>query len=303
MGGRLEGKVAVITGGCSGIGLATAERYMAEGAKVAIGDIQDEKGASLASGYGPNLIYVRCDVTDVQAIKTLIDTAADHFGGLDILFNNAGAGGGLGSIEELSMEVWDWTFDLLVRSVAAGTKFAIPYLEARGGGSIINTASVAGIQAGWGPIAYSTAKAAVIHFSKLAAMEGAQRKIRVNAICPGLIATSIFGRSVGLDTAVADQLAGRIADEFGPYMQALPTAGTPDAIANTALFLASDESFFVTGQHFVVDGGLTSGYPHSWQQSVSMNPVLQLLGLTEEEVQQRMDEFRAQQEADAKSRS
>ena len=302
MSGRLEGKIAVITGGCSGIGLASVEAFMAEGAKVAVGDIQDEKGASLVTRFPGRLIYRRCDVTDVEAIRALIDGTAEHFGALDIVFNNAGAGGAIGAIDEVSIAAWDWTFDLLVRSVAAGTKFAVPHLEKRGGGSIINTASIAGIQAGWGPTAYSTAKAAVLHFSRVAAMDLAQRKIRVNAICPGLIATSIFGRSLGLDVAVADQLAARIEAEFAPLMQALPVAGKPESIANMAVFLASDESFFVTGQHYVVDGGLTAGPAHSWNRDAP-NPMLALLGLTPEEAEERVKALREQQEREAQSRA
>ncbi len=290
MADALENKIAVITGGCSGIGLAAVERFVAEGASVAVGDIQDEKGAILEQRFPGRVTYTRCDVTRVEDIRVLIDGAADRFGGLDVVFNNAGAGGGLGAIDEVSMEAWDWTFNLLVRSVAAGTKFAVPHMKARGGGSIINTASIAGLQAGWGPTAYSTAKAAVIHFSKAAAMDLAQMRIRVNAICPGLIATSIFGDSIGLDRNSSDQLAARIETEFGPYMQALPVAGSPDAIANTALFLASQESFFVTGQHFVVDGGLTSGHPHSWNRGAE-SPILAMLGFTQEEAQARIEQL------------
>lgn len=301
MGERLKDKIAVITGGCSGIGLATVELFAAEGAKIAVGDIQDEKGAVLESRFPGVVSYRPCDVTDVDQIKALVDGAATRFGGLDIIFNNAGSGGGVGPVDRVSMAAWDWTFDLLVRSVAAGTQYAIPHMEKRGGGSVINTASVAALQAGWGPTAYSAAKAAVLHFSKCAAMDLAQRKIRVNAICPGLIATSIFGASFGLDRSVADQMAARIATELGPLMQALPVAGTPDAIANTALFLASEESYFVTGQHFVVDGGLTSGHPHSWQGANSSFAGA-LLGMSEEEMQAHFEKLLKEQEMEAERR-
>ncbi len=301
MGEQVKDKVAVITGGCSGIGLATVDRFMAEGAMVAVGDIQDEKGAALETRFPGRLIYRHCDVTRTDEIQALIDGAVERFGGLDIVFNNAGSGGAVGTIDQVSLEAWDWTFDLLVRSVAAGTKYAVPHMERRGGGSIINTASIAGLQAGWGPLAYSAAKAAVVHFSHVAAMELAQRKIRVNAICPGLITTSIFGRSVGLDVASSDQLAARIEQDIAPFMQALPVSGKPDAIANMALFLASDESFFVTGQHYVVDGGLTAGPPHSWQAG-SVSPMAALLGFTPEEAEERIANLIAQQQADAANR-
>lgn len=300
MGNRLDGKIAVITGGCSGIGLATVERFVEEGARVAVGDIQDEKGAILETRFPGVLIYRSCDVTRVTQIQALIDGAAEHFGGLDVVFNNAGAGGAIGTIEDVSMEAWDWTFDLLVRSVAAGTQFAIPHLERRGGGSIINTGSIAGLQSGWAPTAYSAAKAAVNHFSKVAATDVARKKIRVNAICPGLIATSIFGSSFGLGYQQADQVAAQI-EELAPHMQALPVAGTPKAIANTALWLASDDSFFVTGQQFVIDGGITAGHPHSWNPE---HPSLigALLGMSEEEVQARAEELRQRQKEEAAQR-
>ncbi len=286
MAGQLDGKIAVITGGSSGIGLRSVERFVEEGARVAVGDIQDEKGRALTERFKGAVTYTHCDVTDVGQIRALIDGAAAHFGGLDAVFNNAGAAGSVGGIDDVTMSAWDHTFHLLVRSVAAGTQAAIPHLERRGGGSIVNTASIAGLQAGWGPTAYSTAKAAVAHFSKCAAMDVAQRKIRVNAICPGLIATSIFGDAFGLPRPQSDQMAARMAEEIAPHMQALPVAGTPDAIANTALFLASDASFFVTGQAIVVDGGLTSGHPHAWQTGVgSLAGVL--LGLDDEEIQKR----------------
>jgi len=137
---------------------------------------------------------------------------------------------------------------------------------ARGGGSIINTASIAGLQAGWGPIAYSSAKAAVVHMSRVAAAQLSPQKIRVNAICPGLIATSIFGASLGLPREVADQMAARVA-EHGASVQPIPKAGAPDDIARAALYLASDDSEFVTGAHIVVDGGITVGARHSWDQT------------------------------------
>lgn len=136
-------------------------------------------------------------------------------------------------------------------------------MAARGGGSIINTASVAGLQAGWGPMAYSTAKAGVIHMSRAAAVELAPRRIRVNAICPGMIATPIFGASLGLPRHIADQAAARVA-EVCVGMQPIPKAGAPDDIAKAALYLASDDAVFVTGAHMVVDGGLSLGPRHAW---------------------------------------
>ncbi|MGH6966407.1 MAG: SDR family NAD(P)-dependent oxidoreductase [Phenylobacterium sp.] len=266
MAGRLEGKVAVITGGASGIGLGTVELFIAEGARVVAADIQDEKGRMLEKRFGDKLRYARCDVTSDADIAAAVGLAASEFGGLDILFNNAGISDGMRSIAEIDAEKWSWIFDVLVRGPALGMKYAAPLMVARGGGSIINTASIAGLQAGWGPIAYSSAKASVIHMSRVAAAQLSPQKIRVNAICPGLIATSIFGASLGLPREVADQMAARVA-EHGASVQPIPKAGVPEDIARAALYLASADSEFVTGTHIVVDGGITVGSRHSWDQT------------------------------------
>jgi NAD(P)-dependent dehydrogenase (short-subunit alcohol dehydrogenase family) len=266
MTGRLDGKVAVVTGGVSGIGLGTVELFIAEGARVIAADIQDEKGRMLEQRFGDKLRYIRCDVTVEGDIAGAVGLAASEFGGLDILFNNAGISDGMRSIAEIEAETWSWIFDVLVRGPALGMKYAAPLMMARGGGSIINTASIAGLQAGWGPIAYSSAKAAVVHMSRVAAAQLSPQKIRVNAICPGLIATSIFGASLGLPREVADQMAARVA-EHGAKVQPIPKAGAPEDIARAALYLASDDSQFVSGTHLVVDGGITVGSRHSWDQS------------------------------------
>jgi len=263
MAGRLAGKVAVITGAASGIGLATAERFVAEGALVVAGDIQDEKGAALEARFPGRLVYQSCDVTDDAAVGALIARASEAFGGLDVLFNNAGAGGAIQGVAELPIEAFDRTIALLLRSVVSGVRHAVAPMTARGGGSIINTASVAAFAHGAAPIAYSTAKAGVLHFSKLAAAELGRRKIRVNALAPGLIATSIFGATMGMPRAQADQLAALVATKAG-NIQPIPRAGLPEDIANAALFLASDEASFVTGAQLLVDGGLLSGPRHSW---------------------------------------
>lgn len=277
MAGRLDGKVAVITGGCSGIGLGTVELFAAEGAKVVAADIQDEKGAILEKRFPGQVAYAHCDVTSEADIGAALNLAKSQFGGLDILFNNAGISDRMTTITEITPEGWDWIYAILVRGPALGMKLAAPLMVERGGGSIINTASIAGLQAGWGPIAYSSAKAAVIHMSKVAAAQLSPQKIRVNAICPGLIATSIFGASMGMPREVADQMAARVA-ELGATVQPVPKAGVPDDIAQAALYLASDMSAFVSGTHLVVDGGITVGGRHSWDPNAG-SPFAAILGL------------------------
>ena len=276
MAGRLDGKVALITGGASGIGLGTVELFVAEGAKVVAADIQDEKGAMLEKRFPGQVAYVHCDVTSEAEIEAALQKAKTEFGGLDILFNNAGISDRMTSIGEITADGWSWIFDILVRGPALGMKHAVPLMLERGGGSIINTASIAGLQAGFGPIAYSTAKAGVIHMSRVAAAQLSPQKIRVNAICPGLIATSIFGASFGLPREVADQMAARVA-ENAAAAQPVPKAGLPDDIAQAALYLASDAAAFVSGTHIVVDGGITVGGRHSWDPNM-VSPFATILG-------------------------
>jgi NAD(P)-dependent dehydrogenase (short-subunit alcohol dehydrogenase family) len=263
MAGRLDGKVAVITGGVSGIGLGTVELFVAEGAKVVAADIQDEKGAMLEQRFPGKVKYAHCDVTQEAEIEAALKLAESEFGGLDILFNNAGISDRMTTIADITADGWSWIFDILVRGPALGMKHAVPLMLKRGGGSIINTASIAGLQAGWGPIAYSTAKAGVIHMSRSAAAQLSPQGIRVNAICPGLIATSIFGASLGMPRAAADQMAAMVAQN-AQVAQPVKKPGLPDDIAQAALYLASDASGFVTGTHLVVDGGITVGSRHSW---------------------------------------
>ena len=276
MAGRLDDKVAVITGGVSGIGLSTLELFVAEGACVVCADIQDEKGAMLERRFPGRVRYAHCDVTVEAQIATALQLAAREFGGLDILFNNAGISDGMRVLAEIEADKWSWIFDVLVRGPALGMKHAVPLMLDRGAGAIVNTASIAGLQAGWGPIAYSSAKASVIHMTKCAAAQLSPRGIRVNAICPGLIATSIFGASLGLPREVADQMAARVAQNAAG-VQPVPKAGLPEDIAQAALYLASDASAFVTGTHIIVDGGITIGSRHSWDRA-GPSPFAELFG-------------------------
>jgi NAD(P)-dependent dehydrogenase (short-subunit alcohol dehydrogenase family) len=284
MPGKLENKVALITGGASGIGLGTVELFLAEGARVVCADLQDAKGAILEQRFPGRLAYVHCDVTEEADIVAACAKANSEFGGLDVLFNNAGAVGLLGQVGDITVAGWDATFAMLVRAPALGMRHALPLMLARGGGSIINTASIAGLQAGWGPLAYSSAKAAVVHMSRCAAAELSPQGIRVNAICPGLIATSIFGAALGLPRAAADQMAARVV-ENAAAAQPVKKPGLPEDIARAALYLASDDSAFVTGTHLVVDGGITVGGRHAWDPAAG-SPFAAILGMSPAEINQ-----------------
>jgi NAD(P)-dependent dehydrogenase (short-subunit alcohol dehydrogenase family) len=280
---RLPHKIAFITGACSGIGLATAERFIDEGARVLAADIQDEAGTALQARFPGRLKYTRCDVTQPAQIQAAIERAVAEFGGLDIVFNNAGAGGQRGGMEEMTIEGWDHTMNLLLRSVMAGTMYALPHLKARGGGAIVNTASISALASGYAPVAYSTAKAAVLHFSKVTAADLARHRIRVNAVIPGFIATGIFGTGFGLDRNASQQMAATLT-ERGGSLQPAGRVGTPEDIAEAVLYLASDAAGFVTGTHLLVDGGMTVGTRASWDPSAP-KPVQEALGLTPEVLQ------------------
>lgn len=253
---RLKGKVAVVTGGASGMGLATVMRFLEEGACVLIADYNTQTGeAALAravdAGFADSVAFARTDVAREADVADMLTQAVDRFGGLDIVFNNAGVGGAIGPLTETAVEDWDYTFDVLAKGVFLGIKHAARIFRSQGrGGSIINTASIAGLSGDGGPLVYSAAKAAVINLSKSAAVELAADHIRVNAICPGFIVTPLAARHDTKGTQAAFEKA-----------QPWPEHGTGEHIAGAALFLASDDARFVTGEALVVDGGLTAAGP------------------------------------------
>ena len=260
---QLEGKVAIITGGASGIGEAAARLFVAEGAKVLIADMQLERGATLAEELGKNASFMRVEVRQGDQVKAAVKLAVDTWGRLDCMFNNAGFGGVLGPIEDIPEDEFDMTMDVLLRGVFLGIKYAVPVMKKQKSGSIINTASIAGVTAGRGPIIYSTAKAAVVHLSKVTAMELGEHFIRVNALCPGYIATPLSANTVG-------QPDEKIKNFHHTYAvrQPIPRVGMPDDIAQMALFLASDRASFLTGQAIVVDGGAATGMMWTDQKDV-----------------------------------
>jgi NAD(P)-dependent dehydrogenase (short-subunit alcohol dehydrogenase family) len=263
---RFVGKTAVVTGAASGIGKAACLRLASEGATVIAADIDAAGGAELAATSNGKIIFKQTDVCDVSAIKALMDFAAEKTGGIDIVFNNAGAAGDRAPIDEIDPEGWDRTMNLLLRSVAMGIRYAVPHMKGRAGASIVNTASVAALGAGYSPSAYAVAKAGVLHLSKLAAAELARHDIRVNAICPGFIKTNIFASALEVPEESRAQ-ANHLIHEVASHAQPVKGGGNPDDIASMVAYLASDEARFITGSHMVVDGGITIGPRHSWDEN------------------------------------
>lgn len=275
MTGRLEGKVAVITGAASGIGRGTVDLFVHEGARVIAADIQDDKGARIEEDHKGLVHYVRCDVSQEGDIETAIAAAKKYFGRLDCLFNNAGTSGALDLADGVTAGSFDSVMHLHVRAAMLGMKYAVPAMKVAGGGAIISTASVAGLRAGYGPLLYSVAKAAIIHMTTVAAPQLAPFNIRVNCICPGLIATNIVASALGMPSQLADTRLEAIA-EATKQSQPIPRGGRPRDIAGAALYLASDASDFVTGQALVVDGGLTLG-PPGMAEMPAFLPIVQAL--------------------------
>lgn len=280
---KLENKVAVVTGACSGIGLATTVLFLAQGAQVVAADVQDEVGQQLQQRYAGQLHFVHCDVTRLDELRAAIDSAAFHFGGLDILFSNAGRIGTIAGVQAFNPEDWDNTQHLLLRSVAAGASYAVPHMVRRGGGAIVNTSSISALQTGYAPLAYSVAKAGVLHYTRVAAAELSALKIRINAVVPGFIATRIFGDMFGMDHDASQELADRVSERSGSA-NPIGRSGQPLDIAEAVLFLASDAARFVTGTHITVDGGITMGPRHGWDLTV-MSPMSQALGVAREQME------------------
>ncbi len=277
---RFENKVVALTGATSGIGLRTLEMFIEQGARVVAIDRELEAGLELQARFPNNVHFTKCDVLNLVELKAAIDSAQTVFGGLDILFNNAGSAGTRQTVEDFDAQGWDDTHALLVRAIAAGTSYALPHMKKRGGGAIVNTASIAGLQAGFGPLSYSVAKAAVIHYTKVAAAQLSAHGIRINSIAPGFVATRIFGTSLGLSREQAQNVANQASNNTA-VPNPLRIAGQPQDMAEAVLFLASSEARYITGTNLTIDAGTTIGPRHSWDASVA-SPIEETLGLSPE---------------------
>jgi NAD(P)-dependent dehydrogenase (short-subunit alcohol dehydrogenase family) len=260
----LEKKVAVITGGTSGIGARTAALFVEKGARVVISGRRRERGEQLARALGEFARFVPTDVTVEPDVKAMIRQAMTWFGRIDCLVNNAGTGSQWVDIAEVDLDRFDAAIAVHVRAVLAAMKYAVPIMAAQGSGSIITVASINGVRAGLGGLYYSVAKAAAIHLTRCAAVELGEKGIRINTISPGPIATGIFGKGAGLEPDEADahpDYAEAALAAVLPRWQPLPHVGHPDDIAQAVLFLASDAARLVTGHNLVVDGGICAGWP------------------------------------------
>jgi NAD(P)-dependent dehydrogenase (short-subunit alcohol dehydrogenase family) len=251
MPGRLEGKVAVITGGASGIGRESARRFAQEGARVCVADLADDPGEEMAAEIDG--LFVHADVTDPDDVQRMYRETAERFGGLDVLFNNAGiAPSDDASILDTGLDAWQRVQDVNLKSVFLCCKHGIPYLLERGGGSVINTASfVAVMGAATSQISYTASKGGVLALSRELGVEFAQQGVRVNALCPGPVSTPLLQELFAKDPEEAEKRLVHL--PMGRFAEAVE-------IANGALFLASDESSYVTASTFLVDGGLSGAY-------------------------------------------
>jgi NAD(P)-dependent dehydrogenase (short-subunit alcohol dehydrogenase family) len=274
MAGRLQGRVAVVTGGGNGIGRATVLRFLAEGARVVAVDLNAETGAETVElarreGHGDRVRFARADVADEAQLRAALEGAHAAWGRLDCVFNNAGVAGAIGPITHIAVEDWDFTMAVLLRGVFLGMKHGARLMKDGGrGGAILSTASVAGLSGGDGPQAYSAAKAGVINLTRAVAIELAPDRIRVNCICPGGINTPLLHRG-------SPDSMGQLLDGAQPW----PEHGRPADIAAAAAYLASDDARFVTGAALVVDGGLTAVGGNAMRGSIGGTAALGVVGV------------------------
>lgn len=263
---RLDGRVAVITGAADGIGLASAQLFVEEGSRVVMADIDDDRGRAAARDLGRQAAYVHADVTREADIKAALDLAVRDFGGLDCLMSNAGGAGVFAPIQDIPVEAFDRTVAQILRAAFIGIKYAAPLMKARGRGSIINMASVAGFRTGDSDHSYAVAKAGVIHLTRMAAMELGESNVRVNCISPGFVVTGAFQKAAGMTREAYALRLPQLTEHFTSF-QPVPRACLPGDIARAALWLAGDESGFVNGANLIVDGGRSNG--KAWTECLS----------------------------------
>jgi meso-butanediol dehydrogenase/(S,S)-butanediol dehydrogenase/diacetyl reductase len=252
MAGKLDGRVTIITAGGAGIGAATARRFAQEGASVVIADLSGTRAEHVTAainGSGGKAVGIKMDASDPEGVQATIKLALDIYGRLDVMFNNAGFAE-VASPDDTSLESWNRVLAVTLTSTFLGMKYCLPLMRKQGKGAIVNTASISGIRGDYGLSSYNAAKAGVINLTRSAALENARFNIRVNCVCPGAINTRA-AQILGKDRA--DEFR-RLQGEIHP----IGRMGEPEEIANTVLFLASDEAAFITGEAIVVDGGLTA---------------------------------------------
>jgi NAD(P)-dependent dehydrogenase (short-subunit alcohol dehydrogenase family) len=259
---RLDGKVAIVTGGASGLGRATVERFVEEGAQVVLADLDADGGEALAASLGPAAAFRRTDVSDRDQVQALVDFAVERFGGLHVMMNNAGIPGQrFGRFLDDPLSDFQHVMGVNLFGVMVGTQCAARYMAEQGGGAIINTASIAALQPGFGVQTYRASKAAVVEFSRSMAIDLAEYGVRVNCIAPGNIMTPMTAR---LDPGMSAEVAGRVTQALAQVrmsIQPMKRPGKPQDVAAAAVYLASDEAAGVTGVVLPVDSGITAGSP------------------------------------------
>ena len=280
---RFTGKTALITGGAAGIGRACAELIRREGGQVAVLDRDASAVREVEQSHPGHMLGLTCDVRHSDQIADAVRRAVDRFGGLDLVFSNAGASGPNATVDQVRDDDFDRMMHLHVRAAFALLRETVPHLKARGGGAFLMTTSVSGLRQGYAPVLYSLSKGVLVRLAEIAAVELAQHRIRVNCICPGFVPTQIFARSMGFKPKTAEKFARRL-DDPATRAQPIPRACTPEDIAGAVGYLGSDAGSFVTGQTLVVDGGL-SLTPGTGDTRDVYAPIIAALGFDPAEIE------------------